>query len=151
MAKASAAVARGKRRGSTLWMQGLACGALVTLATPTAVLAGVLLVPTFVVAAIDRADGKPVARAVLLYGLAGLALPLVGLWTGGHSMDQSIGLVTDPAVVAIAWAAQAAGWLTAELAPLAVRLLLDLKTAAHMAKLRNERAALAADWGTDDK
>jgi hypothetical protein len=134
------------RRGSTLWLQGLACGALVTLATPTALLVGVLLVPTFVVGVTDRAAGKPVTRAVLLYGLAGLTLPLIGLWTGGHSMEQSVGLVTDPVTVAIAWAAQGAGWLLAEAAPLAVRAVLEANAVALTMKLRAERAALEADW-----
>jgi hypothetical protein len=144
----AAATKPAARRGSLRWLQGLACGLLAVLATPTALLAGVLLVPTFVVAAVDTADGKPVTRAVLLYGLAGLALPLVALWMGGHGMNQSIGLVTDPAMVATAWAAQAVGWLIAELAPVAVRTLLDLKAAAQTARLRAERDALAADWDT---
>lgn len=137
------------RRGSTLWLQGLACGALVTLATPTALLAGVLLVPTFVVALTDHAAGKAATRAVALYGLAGLTLPLTALWTGGHTMEQSIGLVTDPATLSIAWAGQAAGWLLAEAAPLAVRAVLEAKTVALTMKLRADRAALAADWDSD--
>jgi len=140
------ATAKPQRRGSSLWLLGLACGALATLATSTTLLAGVLLIPTVLVAALDRTPGKPVARAVLLYGLAGLALPLMDLWNGGRSMEQGWGLVTDPMVVATAWAAQAAGWLLAELAPLVVRILLDLKAVAQTAKLRSERTALAADW-----
>jgi len=146
MAKSAAKPAPAPRRGSMPWLQGLACGALVTLATPTALLAGVLLVPTLIVFAVDRAPGRPVSRAVLLYGLAGLALPLGTLWSGGHSMDLSIALVTDPAAVALAWAAQGAGWLLTELVPLGIRLLLDTKAAAETAKLRSERAALTEEW-----
>jgi hypothetical protein len=145
MAK-TAATAKPRRRGSWLWLQGLVCGAVVTLSTPIALLAGVLLLPTLIVAALDQGEGRPVARAVMLCGLAGSALPMMALWNGGRGMDQSLSLVTDMGVVAVAWAAQGAGWLVAELAPLGVRLMLEAKVAAETLSLRSQRAKLAEDW-----
>ena len=136
------------RRGASVWFQGLACGALATLATPTALLAGMLLIPSFVVATLDRGAGKPVARAVLLCGLAASALPMADLWAGGYGMGQGVALATDPRVLAVAWAAQAAGWLMAALAPVLVRVLLDAHAGGEMARLRRERAALEADWAS---
>ena len=41
----AAAVRSPARPGSTLWIQGLVCGAVAAFATPTALLAGVLLAP----------------------------------------------------------------------------------------------------------
>src|ERR1041384_3722306 len=45
------------RQRSFVWLQGLLCGALATLATPTALLLGVLLAPAFLAIALDQAAG----------------------------------------------------------------------------------------------
>ncbi|MBV8458066.1 MAG: hypothetical protein JO122_15785, partial [Acetobacteraceae bacterium] len=42
------------RTSSLIWLQGLLCGALVTLATPVAMLLGVLLAPAIGVVMLDR-------------------------------------------------------------------------------------------------
>ena len=51
-------------------------------------------------------------------------------------------------MLAVACAAQAAGWLMAALAPVLVRVLLDAHAGGEMARLRRERAALEADWAS---
>ena len=135
------------RRGSGLWLQGLACGALITLATPTALLGGVLLLPTIVVYFIDRSDGRPTLRAVLLFGLAASVRPLLALWTGGHSMDLSFALLADVATPVMAWSAQGGGWLLAQLVPLLMRLTLEAQARLEISRLRAERAKLAEEWG----
>jgi hypothetical protein len=132
-----------------MWLQGLVFGVLVVLSPPTAVLLGVLLMPSLTIMFADRSPGKPVARAVLLYGLAAAALPVMDLWNDAHGMDESLALASNTHVLAIAWAAQAAGWLMAELLPLLVGLVLDVSAAAETATLKRERAALAANWDGD--
>ena len=64
-------------------------------------------------------------------------------------MTASIGLATDPDIVGTAWAAAAAGWLLAELMPVAVRMVLEALSLSRAARLRATRAALAAEWGLD--
>jgi len=135
------------RRGPSMLLLGLVGGALLTLATPTAVLAGVLLLPSLVVTAFDRVEGKPLLRAVLLCGLAGAASPMLTLWTGGHSLEGALNALADTAVPATAWAAQAGGWLLAELMPLVIRFVLEQQSAARAARLRASRARLEAEWG----
>jgi hypothetical protein len=135
------------RRGAGMWVQGLACGALVTLATPTAVLAAVLLLPAIIVFALDQTEGKPTTRAVALLGLATAMSPGLALWTGGHSMAVCLALLSDPVTIARAWAAQGGGWLLVQLLPLALRLLLERQSSAQMRRLRAERASLEEAWG----
>ncbi len=134
-------------RRSLVWLQGLACGALATLATPLAALLAVLLLPGFLVLLIDRVPGKPVARAMLLCGAAASVAPARQLWDHGLSMDNSLDLIANMLVVSGAWAAAAAGWLLAELAPVVVLLVLEATTRRRLAELRGARARLAADWG----
>lgn len=154
MAKPPAATARVTtaspgRSNVLMWMQGLACGGLVAVLPPVALLLGVLLGPTLLAAYLDRQPGKPIARSVLLCTLAACVKPVRALWAAGHSMAASIALATDADVLGTAWAAAAAGWLLAELAPVAVRVALEAFSLSRAARLRAARAALADEWGLD--
>jgi hypothetical protein len=135
------------RRGSGLWVQGLLCGAVVTLATPTALLAGVLLLPALIVHLLDDGEGRPTLRAVLLFGLAASLRPLLALWSGGHTLQTSLALLSDIATPAVAWSAQGGAWLLTQLIPLLMRLALEAQSRVEVARLRAERAQLAASWG----
>jgi hypothetical protein len=146
-ADAKAATPKTGRRGSGRWLQGLVCGAVVTLATPTALLGGVLLLPAIIVYFLEDDDGRPTVRAVLLFGLAGALRPMIALWSGGHTVAISMSLLSDIAVPALAWSAQGAGWLLAQLIPLLVRVTLEAHNRVEIAKLRAERGKLAKQWG----
>jgi len=105
--KAATAAAR---RGPGLWVQGLLCGALVTLATPTAVLAGVLLLPAVIVHLMDTTEGRPILRTVLLFGLP----LLVRLALEAQSKLEVAGLRSQRDRLATEWGLPAAGAATDE-------------------------------------
>lgn len=133
--------------GASVWLQGLLCGAAVALATPCAVLAGLLLAPGIVALLLEREPGRPAARAALLCGAAVAAAPLVALWQAGQGVGGAITAASDPTLLGASWAAQGAGWLMAMLMPLFVRLALEAHARARMARLRAERARFEAEWG----
>jgi hypothetical protein len=135
------------RQHSLVWLQGLLCGAMVTLATPTALLLGVLLCPAVLALVLDRQPGRPKARGVALFNMAAAVDPLRTLWMSGHSMSNASALLGDMRILGTAWSAAAAGWLLAELAPIAVRAVLDVLSVARVARLRAERTRLAQEWG----
>lgn len=132
---------------SLIWLQGLLCGALVTLATPTALMTGALLAPAYLVYRLDHQPGRPVARVVLVCALAGSVYPLRALWGGGHGMKLAVAMLGDVWTWIPAWAAAAGGWLLAELAPLGIRLGLELAASARAARLRAQRSRLESEWG----
>jgi hypothetical protein len=142
-------IAARPRHRSLIWLQGLACGAMVTLATPTALLLGVLLGPALVAVALDHEPGRPRARSIALCGMAAAVEPLRTLWMTSHSMEQATHLLGDLRVVGTAWTAAAAGWLLAEVMPIAVRAVLETLGIARTARLRAERARLVETWGLD--
>jgi hypothetical protein len=127
-------------------LQGVVLGALAILATPTAALAVVLLLPTAMAMASDRLPGRPVGRAVLLFGLAGACFPMSLLWRSGHGFDGALALATDLRSLAICWSAQAGGWLVAQLLPIAIGLYLEAEARTEMALLDRRRAATSAEW-----
>jgi hypothetical protein len=132
---------------SLIWLQGLVCGALVTVATPTALLIVGLFAPVVVAYYLDRVPGRPVARTVLLFALAGGIGTLRALWGAGHSLSIALALLADPAALLPAWSAAAAGWLLAEFSPILVRVGLELASRARIARLRAARARYEAEWG----
>jgi len=132
--------------GSWRWLQGLVCGAVVTLATPTALLGVLLLAPALVAFLLDTAPGRPAARPMLLWGLAASVRPMVALWTGGHTNGHALELAGDVGVLATAWAAQAGGWLTACILPLFINVALDAAAATQAARLRHARFRHEEEW-----
>lgn len=142
----STGVAR-RAPGSSRWLQGLACGAAVTLAMPCVVLAGLLLAPGIGAWLLEREPGRPAARVALIAGAALATAPLVALWQSGQGVAAAFTVASDPALLGSSWAAQGAGWLTAVLTPVFVRLGLEAHARTSMARLRAERARYEAEWG----
>lgn len=145
-----AAVARpARRQHSLVWLQGLACGAVVALTPGIAVLLAVLLAPGLVVLLLDHEPGRPTARCVLLIGLATCVHPLRVLWPQTQNVTAALDMVSDLQTLGTAWSAAAAGWLLAELAPLGAKLVLETLARARAAKLRARREKLVETWGDD--
>jgi hypothetical protein len=137
------------RQRSFVWLQGLLCGALATLATPTALLLAVLLGPATIALFLDGEPCKPTGRTVALFSMAASVGPLKTLWTTGHSMAVAADLATRLDVVGTVWTATAAGWLLAQILPIVVRAVLEALSIARSVRLRAERARLLSDWGLD--
>jgi len=139
-----------QRQHSLVWLQGLACGALVTLATPTAVLLGILLAPALLAVLLDHEPGRPKARSIGLCNMVAAVEPLHVLWTTGHSMATASALLGNLGIIGKAWSAAAAGWLLAEVLPIGIRAILDTVSVARTTKLRTERARLVEAWGLEN-
>jgi hypothetical protein len=135
------------RPGSLLWLQGLVCGAIATLATPTFILGGLLLAPAMVSMVTDRSSTKSTARSVILFGLAGTVQALADLWRTGHTIANALDMASDTSTLATAWAAQAGAWLLCELGPLLIALVMDGMSGAKATRLRAARAAYEEQWG----
>lgn len=150
MARSGARAAKaGTGRRLLPMAQGLLLGALVILATPTAVLLAVLLLPTAMSMLVESTPGRPATRAVALFGLAGACMPLDALWRSGHDFGTTLVLATDIRTLAVGWSAQAGGWLLTQLLPFAVGLVLQARSGAEQARLRRRREAIEAEWARE--
>lgn len=133
--------------GVSPWIQGLACGVLATIATPTALVAAVLLAPAAAMLLFDKEGGKPLVRCMLLCGVTACVHPVMALWAGGHTMQLALRQIGDTQTLAFAWVAQACGWLLVQLAMLVTALLQSAELARRGIRLRAERKALEQTWG----
>ncbi|HUD60048.1 MAG TPA: hypothetical protein VMQ99_11150 [Acetobacteraceae bacterium] len=145
----SSGIANPPRQRSMVWLQGLLCGAMVTLATPTALLLGVLLGPALLALVLDRQAGRPTARSIALCSMAASIEPLRSLWMADHSMATALALLGNLEIIGAAWSAAAGGWLLAEVMPIAVRAMLETTSRARAAHLRAARTRLMEEWRLD--
>jgi len=136
--------------GSGMWLQGMICGAVLTFATPAALLAGVMLAPALVALVCERTPKRPVTRAVCLASLAFTFAPLWHLWVRGQSMGNALEIVADPAVLCPAWMAGAVGWALCEVLPVLLRITADLRAKARIEALKAEEQRLRASWDLTD-
>jgi hypothetical protein len=133
---------------SLIWLQGLACGGMAALVPVAAMQVALLLAPGLAALALDPRAGKPIARAMLLFGLAASIDPIRSAWLGdgGPTLDR----VLDMTALLLAWTAQAAGWLLAQIVPVLVGLVVDATHRARAAELRSLRESLVRSWGLDE-
>jgi hypothetical protein len=136
------------RRRSWLWLQGLACGAALSIATAPAILAAVLLAPGLLVYATEKTPGKPVGESMLLLGLATSFMPIRILWENGHSLEACIDLLSDPSRIGVSWLAAGGAWLMTELTQIVGREFYEVAAKRRIAALQRERTELEEEWGS---
>ena len=146
MAKAAAKPRTG-RGGSSLWLQGLVCGVVLTFATPAALLACVLLAPALLASIADRSPGRPVVRAVLLYGTAVALKPLWHLCLTGDSMDTALAIMSDPMTIGACWLGAALGWALCEVLPFVLETAGKFAEAARVLVWETELKRCREEWG----
>lgn len=123
----------------------------IAFAPATALLALALLLPTAMAWIADASPGRPSVRAVLLFGLAASCGPFDLLWRSGNRLDTSFTLAADLNVLALAWSAQAGGWLLTQLLPLAIGAWFEAETRIGTAKLATRKRQLAEEWQQGSK
>ena len=133
-------------KGSVLWVQGLACGALLTFAAPTALVLAVLLAPALACSLGERGAGGGTARSVALYCGAAALRPLWRLWMQGDRLDAAFLALSDPAVLVLAWGAGACAWAMCQVIPVVVRTLWEARKLARARTIEAELARLQGEW-----
>ena len=142
------AAAAGKPRGSVIWIQGLACGALLTFAAPTALLLAILFAPAAICLLAETAK-TGLTRAVAL-GCATTALrPAWHLWVAGDRMDQALAALSDPNTIVLAWGAGACAWALCQVLPVILARGWEAREAVRGRALEAEIKEYEAIWNMD--
>lgn len=131
---------------SLIWAQGIAFGVVAALMPTTAALVATLLAPGLLALVLDRQAGRPIARAMLLFGLAAAAIPLRQLWDTPLDIQTSLLAVAQLETLGVAWLAAATGWFLSELFPVAIHVMLDAGSKARTSRLRATREKLLETW-----
>ncbi len=138
-------------KGSILWIQGLACGALLTFAAPTVLLLATLLGPAIACALGEKNTPGSSTRAVALCCAAAALSPVWHLWLHGDSMDAALNAVANPLVLVTAWGAGACAWALCQVVPVVLRTAWDASEAARARVMQAELARTRQDWDLPPK
>jgi hypothetical protein len=132
------------------WLMGMASGAVLAFATPTAILASVLLAPAILIAVFDSQPGRATTRVVFV-AVAGLAFgPIWHLNASGPTIASALEMLCEPAVLCPAWLAGACSWGVCEYLPLLLLAAANRTATARIAALLEEAQALQAEWDLAD-
>ena len=133
-------------KGSILWAQGLACGALLTFAAPTALLLAILLAPAIACALGEKNTAGSSTRAVGLCCAAAALSPVWHLWMRGDAMDAALDALANPLVLVTAWGAGACAWALCQVVPVVLRTAWDASEAARARVMQAELARTREEW-----
>ena len=137
------------RRGSLVWIQGLACGALLTFAMPTALLLAVLLAPSIICFLADTAPQRGVLRAVTLSCAAASFSPVWHLWQQAGRLDAAVASLSDLTTLMLAWGAGASAWALCQVIPVVLRTAWDMREATKARIMQSEIDQLVEEWALD--
>ncbi len=127
----------------------LILGPLAAVALPTAVLFAVGLVPTLVALIVDKNREKYAAISVGSLNFCGVMPAAFELWTGGHSMELTIGLLSQPMHWLGMFGAAALGWAIHLAVPPLVAASIAVKTRTAIAEHKKAQDKLRDEWGDD--
>jgi len=134
------------RKTTSVWLQGLACGALLTFAAPTLLLLVVMLCPAIACQLADPGTEKGMARAVGAASAAFTLDPLWHLWLAMDRMDAAIAILCTPLTLCLAWGAGAIAWALCEVLPVVIRTTWDAREALRSQSLAAELKTLREEW-----
>ncbi len=138
------------RCGSLVWVQGLACGALLTFATPTALLLGILFAPVIVCLLASAGDDSNVLRAVATSCAALSVGPVWHVWMAGGHMDAVGAVLATPSTLCLAWGAGAGAWALCQVLPILFSVAWELRETQKAKAIQLELDALKEEWGLTD-
>lgn len=137
----------GQSFGLTLWLAGLSGIAAIIFASSSVVLGAILLLPTAMAWIADIEPGRPAARVVGLFGLAGGCASFDMIWNACDGVEAAIALSADVRNVAIAWAAQAGGWLLTQVLPVLIGAWAEVQAQTKIEMLAQRKVSLLQEWG----
>lgn len=147
----AAAPARGggEAKGGKVLLILAAIVAVAIVATPTALVFAIGLLPTIVALLIDRDPGRYGAIAVGSLNFCGVFPSAIDLWQHGHTVQQALDTIANPYDLAIMFGAAGVGWLLYFGLPPLIGALLVQKHEAEIRRIEGRQAALEEEWGPD--
>src|SRR5690606_33042816 len=120
------------------------CAMLVSMAS--VILLCFALLPTLAAFIVDRTPQRYAAFCVGGMNLSGTFPSLLDLWTGDHSIDMALHILSDVFALAVIYGAAAFGWLVYMTVPPVVAAFLTIMAQRRVQQLRAAQAQLVEEW-----
>ncbi len=122
---------------------------LLIFSLPTVLLLLFGMLPAIVAYIIDPSKHKTSTICVGTMNFAGVFPDLLGLWTGIHSIDVALGILTDVFALMVMYSAATAGWMVFVAVPPVVGVLLNVMDGRRIEALRARQKRTLKEWGKD--
>jgi hypothetical protein len=139
-----------KTKASAMWLQGLACGAMLAFAPAMALLLGVLLAPAIASFAADLEKGRGATRAVAIACVAGALSPAWHLWLANDQLAVAIALLCDPLNLLLAWGGGACAWALCQVVPAVLKSVWSVSEALRAHKIEAEMKKIREEWHLEE-
>ncbi len=122
---------------------------LVVVSLPTVLLLFFGMLPAIVAYIIDPSKHKASTICVGAMNFAGVFPYLLDQWTGIHSIDTVLVVLTDVFALMVMYSAAACGWMLFLAVPPMVGILLNWTAQRRIAALRARQKSIIEEWGKD--
>lgn len=122
---------------------------LIIVAMPTVLFLGFAMLPALVAAIIDRTDEKSATFCVGGLNFCGVFPYLLDLWFGDHSINQSIGLLTDVYTLVVMYGAAGMGWMLYLSLPPVIASVIQVMSERRLQQLRATQKTIIQEWGDE--
>lgn len=120
---------------------------LLIVSLPTVLLLFFGMLPAIVAYIVDPSRNKTSTICVGAMNFAGVFPYLLSLWTGIHSIDVALGILTDIFALMVMYSAAAAGWMVFMAVPPVVGVLMSGMDRRRIAALRARQKRAVKEWG----
>ena len=142
----AATTRRSGRRAKAGWLF-IVFALLLIVSLPTVLLLFFGMLPAIVAYIVDPSRNKTSTICVGAMNFAGVFPYLLSLWTGIHSIDVALGILTDIFALMVMYSAAAAGWMVFMAVPPVVGVLLSGMDRRRIAALRARQKRIVKEWG----
>lgn len=141
--------AKGRSSKKKLPVLGIAGFIAAVIFMPTTILLFFGMLPTVAAGFIDRSGKGIKALTVGAMNLAGCTPFLLELWTGGHTADLSLEIISDPRTIIVIYCAAAMGYLVDWAVSGIVKSLLLQKAKSRTKEIKDRQSYLVKRWGRE--
>jgi hypothetical protein len=145
-------VAKAKRRSDGKWSRRL-LSAISFIAMivflPTSIFLFFSMMPTLVAGLVDRSGKGTRALTVGAMNLAGSTPFLFELWTGGHTAQNALALISNPRTIVVIYCAAGIGYLIDWAMSGIVATVMIQRSASRLKEIKKKQAELVERWGEE--
>lgn len=116
---------------------------------PTTILLVIGMLPTFVATLVDRSREKVMGMTVGAMNLAGCTPFVIELWSGEHTPEHALEIVSQPLPVTVMYAAAALGYLIEWSMTGIVAAVMSQKATARLKAIDDQQKKLVERWGRE--
>ncbi|HEY8190247.1 MAG TPA: hypothetical protein VIF12_06140 [Micavibrio sp.] len=118
-------------------------------AMPTSLMMLIGMMPTFGAFLIDRTSEKIRVLTVGAMNVSGCTPFVLRLWTSGHTMENSLSIITDPRTIIVMYCAAGIGYVIDWTVSGLVATIMVGRAASRREQIAKQQASMAERWGRE--